>query len=114
MKKNLIHPYTYFGRERPLRKVKFCTENWAFSFFLKFGLACRKMEASQGFWYQGVWADILIRNGPLPHLHKQFPISQNFPAVPPPKLGPPLKKLYFGILLERAINHGNFVFLQTT
>ena len=22
-------------------------------FFLKFGLACRRIEASQGFWYQG-------------------------------------------------------------
>ena len=29
-------------------------------FFLKFGLACRKIETSQGFWYQGLEADILF------------------------------------------------------
>ena len=37
-----------------------------FHFFLKFGLACRKIEVSQGFWYQGVGDDILFPNSPPP------------------------------------------------
>ena len=35
-----------------------------FHVFLKIGLACRKIEVSQGFWYQGVGADMLFRNSP--------------------------------------------------
>ena len=37
-----------------------------FHFFLKFGQACRKIEASQGFWHQGVGVDMLFRNSPPP------------------------------------------------
>ena len=37
-----------------------------FIFFLKFGVACRKIEVSQGFWYQGVGADIPFQNSPPP------------------------------------------------
>ena len=77
-----------------------------FHVFLKIGLACRKIEISQGFWYQGVGADMLFRNSPLPNLHNNrcpcyCPFSLNFPFIPPPKLGPPWKKIIFlGFLLK--------------
>ena len=79
-----------------------------FYFFLKFSLACRKIEASQGFWYQGVGADMLFRNLPPPDLHNNrcpcyCPFSLNFMVVFPPKLGPPWKNYIFGILVKRAI-----------
>ena len=53
MKNFWIHPYI-LGGENP--KVKFWPENWVvfFHFSLKFGLACRKGEASEGFSYHGV------------------------------------------------------------
>ena len=69
-------------------------------FFLQFGLSCKKREASQGFWYQEVGADMLFRNEPPPDLHNNrcsccFPFPLNFQAVLPPKLGPPWKKIIF-------------------
>ena len=71
-----------------------------FMFFLKFGLACRKIEASQGFYYQGVGANMLFRNSLPPSMHNNrcrcySPFSINFPAIPPPKLGHLWKKVIF-------------------
>ena len=56
-------------------KIKF------FNFFLKFGLACRKIEASQGFWYQGVGTgQYSLSKLTTPDLHKRdVPIIAHFP-----------------------------------
>ena len=51
--KFLIRPYI-LGGEDPKEGSNF----GHFSFLLKFGLACRKIEASQGFWYQGIGANV--------------------------------------------------------
>ena len=57
-----ISPYI-LGREDPKELSNFGLRIEFFHFFsLKFGLACRKIETSQGFWYQGLKADILFRN----------------------------------------------------
>ena len=91
-----------FWEGRTLKKGQILAWKLSFSFFfLKFGRACRKIEASQGFWYQGVEADILFRNWPPSDLHNNRcpcyrPFSLNFLAVPPPKLEPPWKKVMFG------------------
>ena len=74
-------------------------------FSLKFGLACRKIEASQGFWYQGARVDILFQNSPPLDLHNNrcpcyCPFSLIFPAVPPHKLG--LSGKYY--ILESSLN----------
>ena len=59
-------PYI-LGVEDPKERSNFGLKIEFFHFFfLKFGLACRNIEASQGFWYQGVGTDILFRNSPLP------------------------------------------------
>ena len=67
--------------------------------------ACRKIEESQGFWYQGVGTDMLFRDLPPPNLHNNrcpcyCPFSLNFPAVPPPKLGPTWKIIFLGSSLK--------------
>ena len=52
-----------FWERRTLKKrSNFGLKIEFFISFLKFDLACRKVEASQGFWYQGVDTDILFRN----------------------------------------------------
>ena len=57
-----IRPYI-LGGEDPKERSNLGLKIEFFHFFsLKFGLACRKVEASQGFWYQGVGTDILFRN----------------------------------------------------
>ena len=58
-----MRPYILRG-EDPKERSNFGLKiEFFFSFFFpKFGLACRKIEASQGIWYQGVGADILFRN----------------------------------------------------
>ena len=49
-------------------------------FFLKVGLACRKIEASQGFWYQGVDANMLFQNSPpLICITIDVPVIAHFP-----------------------------------
>ena len=107
--------HSYILEEDPKERLNFGLKTEFFHFFfLKFGLACGKFEASQGFWYQGVRADILFEIH-HPDLHNNrcpcyCPFSLNFQAVPPLKLGPPWKKFYvFGILVERTINSVNFV-----
>ena len=61
-----------------------------FHFFLKFGLACRKIEASQGFWYQGVGADMLFRNSQSPIWitvdSLLLPIFSKFSGRPSPEI----------------------------
>ena len=49
-----------FLEEDPKERSNFALKIQLFIFFLKFGLASRKTEASQGFWYHGVGADILF------------------------------------------------------
>ena len=57
-----ICPYILEG-EDPKERSNFGLKLELFHFFsIKFGLVCRKIEASQGFWYQGIGADILFRN----------------------------------------------------
>ena len=48
------------GGDDPKERSNFGLKTEPFIFFLKFGLACRKIEASQGFWYQGVGTNILF------------------------------------------------------
>ena len=61
-----IGPYILGGQD-PKARSNFDLKIEFFHFFLlKFGLANRKIEASQGFWYQGVGADILFRNSSSP------------------------------------------------
>ena len=51
MKDFCICPYI-LGEEDPKQRSKFGLKIEFFHFFfLKFGLACRKVEASKGFWY---------------------------------------------------------------
>ena len=95
--KNFLNYVLIFWEGRTLKKGQIFG---SFNFFLEIGLACRKIEASQGFWYQGVGADMLFRNSLCPNLHNNrcpcyCPFFLNFPAVPPLKLGPPWKKLIF-------------------
>ena len=52
----------YFGRGGPKERSNFGLKIEFFHFFLKFGLTSGKVEASQGFWYQGVGTDILFPN----------------------------------------------------
>ena len=56
-----MRPYILGGKD-PKKGSNF----GSFSFFLKIGLACKKIEASQGFLYQRVGADMLFRNSPPP------------------------------------------------
>ena len=60
MKIFLMRPYI-LGRENPKERSNFGLKIEFFISFLKFGLACRKIEASQELWYQGIGADILFR-----------------------------------------------------
>ena len=51
-----------------------------FHFLLKIGLACRKINASQGFWYQGVGADMLFQNSSPPIcITIDIPVIAHFP-----------------------------------
>ena len=82
------------------RPLFFATGGWGYSdnciFFLKFDLACRKILASQGFWYQGLGALLL-------------PISPKFSDRPSPELRASMENNYiFGILVEKAINYAEF------
>ena len=61
MKNVCIRPHI-LGGEDPEERSNFGLKIQFFHFFQKFRLACRKVEASQGFWYQGVGTDILFRN----------------------------------------------------
>ena len=69
-----------------------------FHFSLKFGLACRKTEASQGFWYQGVGADMLFRNSPSPICitidSLLLPIFPKFSSRPSPEIETSIEKFY--------------------
>ena len=85
-----------------------------FHFFQKIGLGCRKIEASQGFWYQGVGADMLFQNSLPPIcITIDVPVIAHFPKFsgrPSLETRASLEKNYiFGILVERAINSVNFV-----
>ena len=82
-----------------------------FHFFLKIGLACRKIEASKDFGTR-VGADMLFRNSPPPELHNNrcscyCPFSLNFPAVLPSEIRASLEKIYiFGILVNPILPGG--------
>ena len=62
-----------------------------FSYFLKFGLACRKIEASQAFWYQGLVVNMVFRNSLLPVFITidvpVIPVFPNFSGRPSPEIG---------------------------
>ena len=68
-------------------------------FFLKFGLACRKIDASQGFWYQRVGADMLSRNSPPPIcITTDVSVIAHFPKFssrPSPEIRASLENLHF-------------------
>ena len=67
-----------FWEGRTLKRVK----DWLFSFILKIGLACKKIETSQGFWYQGVGADMLFRNSQPPvWITINVPVLLIFPKI---------------------------------
>ena len=52
-----------FLEGRSVKEGQILVQNLSFSFFPpKIDLVCRKTEASEGFWYQGVEADILLRS----------------------------------------------------
>ena len=102
------------------KKVKFWLENWVFTFFfLSFGLACRKIEAPQRFWYQRVVANIVFRNWPrLICITIDVPVLENFPKILcrlSPEIRASLKKInFYGIFFESATNYVNFIFLRRT
>ena len=57
------------GEEDPKERSKFGMKIEFFYFFLKFGLACRKIEASQRSWYKGVGGLIFSFKIDHPNLH---------------------------------------------
>ena len=108
-------PIWYGFREAPIIDLVWCAhglehlfkkllkflqwpENWVFSLlFLKFGLTCWKIEASQGFWYQGLGGDILFRNSPPPiRIRIDVPVIAYFPkfsGLPSPEIRASLEKI---------------------
>ena len=80
MKNFLVRPYI-LGREDPKERSNFGLKiEFLHIFSLKFDLPCRKIEASQGFWYQGVEADIFFPNLPLSICIKIIvPVTAHFP-----------------------------------
>ena len=79
MKNFWTDPYI-LGRDDPKERSNFRLKLEFFSlFFLKFGLAYRKVEASQGFLYQGVRTDLLFRNSPPSELQAiDVPVIDHF------------------------------------
>ena len=89
-----------------------------FIFPVKFDLACTKVEALEGFWYQGIGVSPSKLTTPRYAYIKCLcycPFSLNFPAVPPPKIRACLeKKKFLDSFVERAIKFVNFIFLRRT
>ena len=89
-----MRPYILRGKD-----LKKGSNFGSFLFFLKIGLACRKLEASQGFWYQGVGTDMLFQNS-LPPIFitidvPVLPIFPKFSGRPSPEIRASLEKIYF-------------------
>ena len=61
--KNFLNTSLYFGEGRTLKKGQTLA---FFHFSLRFGQASKKIEASQGFWYERVGANMLFRNSTPP------------------------------------------------
>ena len=101
-----------FWEERTLKKGQILA---FFQFFLKFRLACRKIKASQGFWYQGAGADMLFRKSPSTPIciPKVVPVTAHFPKFSR-RLSPEIrasleKSIFLGFLLKGLSNYVNFV-----